>query len=188
MRKRLTSTASVARPPLHPLPRDPRTMMTWDASLVWCTLLLLAFGLVMVYSASIATAEASAHTGYRAWYFLVRHAVFVALGLLAAFFTFQVPVKVWRHVAVWFFAAGAVLLIGRDASQIARALAGSSVRVESVGTLDAAVSRAIDIAQPGDVVLLSPACASLDQFRDYTERGRRFAELVKARLAEDVDA
>jgi UDP-N-acetylmuramoylalanine--D-glutamate ligase len=85
-------------------------------------------------------------------------------------------------------ACRAVLLIGRDASQIARALAGSSVRVESVGTLDAAVSRAIDIAQPGDVVLLSPACASLDQFRDYTERGRRFAELVKARLAEDVDA
>jgi UDP-N-acetylmuramoylalanine--D-glutamate ligase len=81
-----------------------------------------------------------------------------------------------------------VLLIGRDAPQIARALAGSSVPVESVGTLDVAVSRAIDLAQPGDVVLLSPACASLDQFRDYMERGRRFAELVHARLPEDVDA
>jgi cell division protein FtsW len=111
MRKRLTATANVARPPLHPLPRDPRTMMTWDASLGWCTLLLLAFGLVMVYSASIAMAEASSHTGYRAWYFLVRHAVFVALGLTAAFLTFQVPIKVWRQVAVWFFAIGAVLLV-----------------------------------------------------------------------------
>jgi cell division protein FtsW len=111
MRKRLTARAAVARPPLHPLPRDPRTMMTWDASLAWCTLLLLAFGLVMVYSASIAMAEASSHTGYRAWYFLVRHAVFVALGLLAAFVTFQVPIKVWRRVAVWFFAIGAVLLV-----------------------------------------------------------------------------
>jgi cell division protein FtsW len=111
MRKRLTASAAVARPPLHPLPRDPRTMMTWDASLAWCTLLLLAFGLVMVYSASIAMAEASSHTGYRAWYFLVRHAVFVALGLLAAFVTFQVPIKVWRRVAVWFFAIGAVLLV-----------------------------------------------------------------------------
>jgi cell division protein FtsW len=112
MRKRLlaTATAGVGRVPLHPLPRDPRAMLTWDASLAWCTLILLALGLVMVYSASIATAEASSHTGYRAWYYLARHAVFVAIGLLAAFFAFQVPVKVWRHVAVWFFVIGAVLL------------------------------------------------------------------------------
>jgi cell division protein FtsW len=113
MRKRLlaTATAGVGRVPLHPLPRDPRAMLTWDASLAWCTLILLALGLVMVYSASIATAEASSHTGYRAWYYLARHAVFVAIGLLAAFFAFQVPVKVWRRVAVWFFVIGAVLLV-----------------------------------------------------------------------------
>ncbi|HEY3533234.1 MAG TPA: UDP-N-acetylmuramoyl-L-alanine--D-glutamate ligase, partial [Casimicrobiaceae bacterium] len=82
----------------------------------------------------------------------------------------------------------AVLLIGRDAPQIERAVAGAKPRVETVGTLDAAVTRAIAIARPGDVVLLSPACASLDQFRDYTERGRRFADLVRAQLAEGVDA
>src|SRR5690348_11804699 len=86
-------------------------MLAYDVSLTWASLLLLAIGLVMVYSASIAMAEASSHTGYRAWYFLVRHAVFVAFGLLAAFVTFQVPIKVWRHVAVWFFAVGAVLLV-----------------------------------------------------------------------------
>jgi len=85
-------------------------------------------------------------------------------------------------------ACRAVLLIGRDAPQLARALAGITARVESVGTLDAAVMRAMQIASPGDVVLLSPACASLDQFRDYVERGTRFAELVKAQLAADVDA
>jgi len=85
-------------------------------------------------------------------------------------------------------ACRAVLLIGRDAPQIARALAGTTARVETVGTLDAAVSRAIDIALPGDAVLLSPACASLDQFRDYIERGTRFAERVHAAIAEDVDA
>ncbi len=113
MRKRLlaTATAGVGRVPLHPLPRDPRAMLTWDASLAWCTLILLALGLVMVYSASIAMAEASSHTGYRAWYFLARHAVFVAIGLVAAFFAFQVPVKGWRRVAIWFFVIGAVLLV-----------------------------------------------------------------------------
>ena len=111
MRKRLTASATLRRPPLAPLPRDPRPMMTWDLSLAWCTLILLAFGLVMVYSASIAMAEASAHTGYRAWYFLARHAVFLALGLVVAFFAFQVPVKVWQRSAIWLFAGCAVLLV-----------------------------------------------------------------------------
>jgi UDP-N-acetylmuramoylalanine--D-glutamate ligase len=82
----------------------------------------------------------------------------------------------------------AVLLIGRDAPQIARALAGTTAHVESVGTLQAAVARAVAIAVPGDVVLLSPACASLDQFRDYVERGDRFAELVRFAQAEGVGA
>jgi len=111
MRKRLTASATLRRPPLAPLPRDPRPMMTWDLSLAWCTLILLAFGLVMVYSASIAMAEASPHTGYRAWYFLARHALFLAFGLTAAFFAFQIPVKVWQHVAPWIFIAGAALLV-----------------------------------------------------------------------------
>jgi UDP-N-acetylmuramoylalanine--D-glutamate ligase len=62
------------------------------------------------------------------------------------------------------------------------------VRVETTGTLEAAVERAMGIAVEGDVVLLSPACASLDQFRDYVERGNRFAALVHAALAENADA
>ena len=74
----------------------------------------------------------------------------------------------------------AVLLIGRDAELIAKGLAGTSVQVEMADTLDAAVERAIALAHDGDVVLLSPACASLDQFRNYVERGERFASLVRA--------
>ena len=111
MRKRLTATATVRKPPLRPLPRDPRAMLELDVSLAWSALLLLAFGLVMVYSASIATAEASAHTGYRAWYFLARHAAFLAVGLAAAFVAFQVPVKVWQRGAIWLFIGGALLLV-----------------------------------------------------------------------------
>jgi len=82
----------------------------------------------------------------------------------------------------------AVLLIGRDAPLIERALAGSNALVERVGTLDAAVARAVDIARPGDAVLLSPACASLDQFTDYVERGARFVDLVRSHLGEDCHA
>jgi len=78
----------------------------------------------------------------------------------------------------------AVLLIGRDAPIIAAALEGTPAKVEMLGTLDAAVDRAIAIAEPGDAVLLSPACASLDQFKSYIERGERFAARVRARFAE----
>jgi UDP-N-acetylmuramoylalanine--D-glutamate ligase len=55
-----------------------------------------------------------------------------------------------------------------------------TARIESFRTLEEAVSRAADQAIPGDTVLLSPACASFDQFRNYAERGRRFQELVDA--------
>jgi UDP-N-acetylmuramoylalanine--D-glutamate ligase len=82
----------------------------------------------------------------------------------------------------------AVLLIGRDAPLIAAALEGTPARVELVGTLDAAVRRAIELAEPGDAVLLSPACASLDQFGSYVERGEAFKAHVRARLAEVAHA
>jgi UDP-N-acetylmuramoylalanine--D-glutamate ligase len=85
-------------------------------------------------------------------------------------------------------ACRAVLLIGRDAGLIGRALNGTPARVENSGTLEAAVARAFELSESGDVVLLSPACASLDQFRDYVERGERFIALVKNRLPEDAHA
>ena len=93
------------------LPREGRTMLNYDVTLAWASLLLLAIGLVMVYSASIAMAEASAYTGYRPWYFLVRHAVFVVAGLLAALVAFQVPLKGWQRAAPYLFMLGVVLLV-----------------------------------------------------------------------------
>ena len=70
-------------------------------------------------------------------------------------------------------------LIGEAAADIGRALAGA-VPVEVCGTLEEAVARAAAQARPGDTVLLSPACASFDQFRDYAHRGAEFARLARA--------
>lgn len=69
------------------------------------------------------------------------------------------------------------LLIGRDAPQLAAALAGRC-EVVHCDSLEAAVQEAAGRARSGEIVLLSPACASLDMFRDYAERGERFAAAV----------
>ncbi|HEX7381618.1 MAG TPA: UDP-N-acetylmuramoyl-L-alanine--D-glutamate ligase, partial [Nevskiaceae bacterium] len=78
--------------------------------------------------------------------------------------------------------ARAALLFGIDAPQLAAALEGA-LPVERVADLDAAMARAVELAQPGDCVLLSPACASLDQFTNYAERGQRFRDGVRALCA-----
>jgi UDP-N-acetylmuramoylalanine--D-glutamate ligase len=75
--------------------------------------------------------------------------------------------------------ARAVVLIGRDAELIARALGASGVTVLRAGSMDEAVDRARAQAQPGDAVLLSPACASFDMFRNYPHRGEVFAACVR---------
>lgn len=71
----------------------------------------------------------------------------------------------------------AVVLLGRDAELLAQAL-GDEVPLIRVKTLDEAVQRSAELAQPGDAVLLSPACASLDMFKNFEERGRLFAQAV----------
>ena len=69
---------------------------------------------------------------------------------------------------------GAVYVIGETADELARAIP-DAIRA---GDLATAVERAAAAAQPGEVVLLSPACASYDQFRDFEERGEEFKRLV----------
>ena len=76
--------------------------------------------------------------------------------------------------AVFANTARAVVLIGRDARRIEEAVAGCGVAIEHAVDLDAAVLRANALAQPGDAVLLSPACASLDMFRNYAHRAEVF--------------
>jgi UDP-N-acetylmuramoylalanine--D-glutamate ligase len=76
--------------------------------------------------------------------------------------------------------ARAVVLIGRDAPLIRAALSGAGVPIEDATDLDDAVARAHRLAQPGDAVLLSPACASFDMFRNYVHRAEVFVAAVNA--------
>jgi UDP-N-acetylmuramoylalanine--D-glutamate ligase len=74
----------------------------------------------------------------------------------------------------------AAYLIGQTAGELAVALDAASVAYRMCTTLEAAVGEAVGAARPGDVVLLSPACASYDQFRDFEHRGEEFRRLVRS--------
>jgi cell division protein FtsW len=90
--------------------RTDRRASEYDESVVWTALLLLTLGLVMVYSASIATSESARFTGGQASWYLARHAAFLAASVVAAAVAFQVPLRAWQRAAPWLFVAGVVLL------------------------------------------------------------------------------
>ncbi len=96
-----------------------------DQGLLWSALLLLSVGLVMVYSASIAIAEAERFTGFRSSYFLGRHAMYLAIGLCAAAALFRVPLWVWQKAAPWLFLLGAILLVAVLVPGVGREVNGS---------------------------------------------------------------
>jgi len=84
--------------------------------------------------------------------------------------------------------ARAVILIGRDGPLIGKVIAGAGVAVEAAADMDDAVCRAAALAQPGDAVLLSPACASFDMYRNYEHRAQAFAAAVTALAASETGA
>lgn len=91
--------------------RRRRVVAEYDAVLTWIVTALLAIGLVMVYSASIATAEAASYSHFQPTYYLVRHGIFILTGCVAGLFVFQIPTQVWQKYAPYLFLIGVVLLI-----------------------------------------------------------------------------
>ena len=83
----------------------------YDAGVLWAALLLLTFGMVMVYSASIALAEAGKFTEGKSGYFLERHALFFTASVVAGMLVFQVPMRLWQRAAPWLFVLGVALLV-----------------------------------------------------------------------------
>ncbi|HEY2337356.1 MAG TPA: putative lipid II flippase FtsW [Burkholderiales bacterium] len=83
----------------------------YDRGLAWAALLLAAIGLVMVYSASIATAESARYTGHNPAWYLARHGVVLGVAFIAALTVFLVPAKWWQRAAPWLFLFGVAMLV-----------------------------------------------------------------------------
>ena len=88
----------------------PTPVLGFDQALVWVTVALLAWGLVMVYSASIAMPENPRFARYTHSYFLVRHAMWLVMAFVSALLAFQVPLAMWEKSAGWLFVLSLVLL------------------------------------------------------------------------------
>ena len=88
-----------------------KTPRELDPLVVWPAAALILIGLVMVYSASIAVAEGSSFTGNQSYYFLLRHAVFLCIGLGAGAVAFRMPMRLWQQLAPYLFVFGIILLI-----------------------------------------------------------------------------
>ena len=108
-----------------------------DLALLWSTLVLLVIGMVMVYSASMATAEAARQTGNQSSYFLIRHGIFLIMALVAAGMAFQVPMATWQRWSPWLFVIGFVMLavvlipgIGREVNGARRWLSLGLVNLQ----------------------------------------------------------
>jgi len=76
--------------------RAPKPSAELDFSLLWLAMGLLAIGLVMVYSASIAIAEAARYTHHNGEYYLLRQGIFIAMGVGVGIAAFRVPMRVWQ--------------------------------------------------------------------------------------------
>ncbi|MEZ0203614.1 putative lipid II flippase FtsW [Ideonella sp.] len=89
----------------------PTQVAGFDQAMVWVVLALLALGLVMVYSASVALPDSPKFSRYLPTHFLTRHAIAIAIAFVTALVTLQVPISVWEKWAPWIFVASLALLI-----------------------------------------------------------------------------
>ncbi len=96
---------------IHVGSAKPARLLGFDQALVWIVVALLALGMVMVYSASVALPDSPKFERYASTHFLLRHAIQIGLALLAALVVVQVPVAFWEKAAPWIFIAALVLLV-----------------------------------------------------------------------------
>ncbi|OJX31825.1 MAG: cell division protein FtsW [Burkholderiales bacterium 68-12] len=88
----------------------PASVLGFDQALLWAVVALLSWGLVMVYSASIAMPDNPRFAGYAPTHFLTRHALYLVMGFVAALLAFQIPMRTWERAAPWMFVVALLLL------------------------------------------------------------------------------
>ena len=93
------------------LNRDRLNAPSYDQTLLWVVLCLLGISLVMVYSASIAIAEADKGVGHNSSYYLTHQAAFIFVAMTAAFVAFNIPIAWWQKMAPYLFLIGLALLV-----------------------------------------------------------------------------
>jgi cell division protein FtsW len=142
-----------------------RRQSSLDPALVWSALMLGAVGLVMVYSASIAMAEAERFTGFRTSYFLVRHSIYLLIGLVFAAALFRIPLWLWQRASPWLFLAGTAMLVAVLVPGLGREVNGAR-RWISLG---------IGTFQPSELMKLFVVLYAAD----YTVRKAAFMDDVK---------
>ena len=104
------SFSSAAETPMRSAAQRSR-MMEYDQPLVWVVVLLMLFGMVMVYSASIALPDSPKYANYTNYHFLVRQISFISVSLLAGLLAFRVRVETWQRLAPYLFVATIALLV-----------------------------------------------------------------------------
>lgn len=104
---------------------SPTRMAEFDQALLWVTVALLAWGLVMVYSASIAMPDNPKFARYAPTYFLTRHLFFIAISMGVAALAFQIPLKTWEKCAPWLFVISLVLLVAVLIPHVGRGVNGA---------------------------------------------------------------
>ncbi|NUT60436.1 putative lipid II flippase FtsW [Herbaspirillum sp. C9C3] len=86
-------------------------MMEYDQPLIWVVLLLMLFGMVMVYSASVALPDSPKYASYSNYHFLIRQAIFIVLSIVAGAVVFRVPIETWQKWAPYLFSITLILLL-----------------------------------------------------------------------------
>ncbi len=89
----------------------PVSELGFDQPLVWVVVALVSWGLVMVYSASIALPDNPRFANYTQYHFVLRHGLAAAMGFICAMVAFQIPMRFWERMAPWFFTASLLLLV-----------------------------------------------------------------------------
>jgi cell division protein FtsW len=90
---------------------QPTRLLGFDQALVWVIVALIALGLVMVYSASVALPDNPKFARYTPTYFLTRHAMSIVIAAIAALVAVQIPISVWEKFSPWLFVASLLLLV-----------------------------------------------------------------------------